>query len=55
MYKPGLVEPDIDKSRLHTGKHTHHLAFIDIANRPTAQGALNADFLQYAIFHERYP
>ena len=44
-------QPNVDESRLHSRQHPAYPTFVNITDQAAFAGALNQDFLQYAIFN----
>ena len=51
MQKCRPFQSDIDKGGLHAGQHTHHFAFVDIADEATLGAPLNVQVFQNAVDH----
>jgi hypothetical protein len=55
VQKSGFFESNVDERGLHTRQHPVNLALVDITDDATAALTLDANFLQGAVFHDRYP
>jgi hypothetical protein len=55
MQKTGLFQADVNKGRFHTRQYPIDLALVNITDDTAATLALDADFLQRAIFDNRDP
>jgi len=53
--KTGALQADIDKGRLHAGKHPDNLPPIDVADQPLLPGLLQVKLHQIAVFHQGNP
>ena len=55
MQKPGALQTNINKRRIHAGQHPLHLALINIADDAALALALDEKILQHTVFQERDP
>ena len=53
VQETGFVQADIDEGSFHSRQHPVYLSLVDVADDSPAGLALNTDFLQSAIFHDR--
>ena len=55
VQESGLFQPDIDKSRLHSGEHPVNPTLVYIADNTATGLTFNTDFLQRSIFDNGNP
>lgn len=55
MKERGLVKPDVDKGRLHAGKHPAYPALVDVSDNAQLILPLDMDFLEHTVLNKGDP